>query len=292
LAFSGTLPRLFSLLLVAALVALVAAAAIVVFEFVAIPISRAPGEIQITKVLLDRVDAPTGSTLYLLELNASNPGPTTWRFDPAFLEVSSNASHVYKPESNYNATSVLGVIDLPRRSSKVGLVAFGLPKDEVPSHLRYLDPSTGLRFDVGAVPRQSSVASRFNFEVHLTVNGLPVDSDGWTVNGCPQTSSNGTGPWVCSIIANGLIRNDSLIFFTGQKIQVDLWFEYLKLPRDPMAIILESFAGDGVFPIVRSQPSLPVVMTGWGSQAGLVVWLEVPAGQHSGTLNLSVRFSA
>lgn len=134
------------------------------------------------------------------------------------------------------------------------------------------------------------VASQLNYNVHMFVNGLNVN--GWTVDRCPTAETNGTGPWVCSIITNGVIENNSLTFRTGQTVQVNIWFEYLKKPVDPGTITLESVsAGDG-FQIVKVEEPIPFSMTGWGSQSGVVALLKVLPGQHSGSLDMAVRFSA
>jgi len=88
---------------------------------------------------------------------------------------------------------------------------------------------------VVSVSQSPVVASQLNYNVHMNVNG--IDVNGWTVDKCPTTTANGTGPWVCSIITNGVIQNNSLRFLTGQVVQVNLWFEYLKkqwqVPHEP-----------------------------------------------------------
>ena len=143
---------------------------------------------------------------------------------------------------------------------------------------------------VGSTPQPAAVASQLNDNVHIFVNGLDVN--GWTVNQCPTTTTNGTGPWVCSIITNGVIENNTLTFDTGQMVKVNLWFEYLKKPVDPATITLQSVGAGNGFQIAEVVEPIPLNMTGWGAQSGLVVLLRVLPGQHSGSIDMSVRFSA
>jgi Domain of unknown function (DUF4352) len=239
--------------------------------------------IQVASVWLDRTDAPSGSAFYLLTLNASNTGSAAWGFDPAFLQVVSNGSRSYMVSGSYNATAVLGGLSIPAGSSRSGIVAFQLPTGEAPARLGY-NETRGVGINVGTLPPVSATASRFNYNVRLTVNGGAVAADGWTV-------VNGSEPWVRSIIANGVILNNSLTFFTGQTVQVNLWFEYLKKPADPNNIKLVSANNDDKFTIVK-ESSLPITMSGWASQEGVTFLLKVPPGQHVGNLNFSVRFSS
>lgn len=143
---------------------------------------------------------------------------------------------------------------------------------------------------VATVSQTPVVASQLNYNLHMNVNGLDVN--GWTVDSCPTAPSNGTGPWVCSIITNGVIENNSLTFRTGQLVQANIWFEYLKKPIDPATITLRSVSVGNGFQIVNVQQAIPFTMTGWGSQSGLVLLLKVLPGQHSGSIDMYVRFSA
>ncbi len=143
---------------------------------------------------------------------------------------------------------------------------------------------------VGVSQPPAGITSQLNYNVHMFVNGLNVN--GWTVDQCPATTANGTGPWVCSVITNGVIENNSLTFRTGQLVQVNLWFEYLKKPADPATISLQSVASGGGFQIVKVEEHVPFNMTGWGAQSGLEVLLKLLPGQHSGSIDMYVRFSS
>lgn len=143
---------------------------------------------------------------------------------------------------------------------------------------------------VATVSQSPVAASQLNYNIHMNVNGLDVN--GWTVDMCPTTTLNGTGPWVCSIITNGVIENNSLTFLTGQVVQVNLWFEYLKKPVDPATISLQTVSVGNGFQIINIEEAIPFAMTGWGSQSGLVLLLKVLPGQHSGSIDMYVRFSA
>jgi hypothetical protein len=143
---------------------------------------------------------------------------------------------------------------------------------------------------VGSTSQPAVVASQLNYNIHMFVNGLDVN--GWTVDQCPTATTNGTGPWVCSIITNGVIENNTLKFTTGQVVKVNIWFEYLKKPVDPATIELQSVAVGKGFQVAKVVEPIPFTMTGWGAQSGLVVLLRVLPGQHSGSIDMSVRFSA
>ena len=255
--------------------------------------SRAPQSTQaarvslkIVRVALDQVDAPPGRSFYLLELNVSDSGPAPWEFNPRFLQVVGNDSNVYSTDSSYNETTLMEGLNITEGRYGVGQVAFRLPGGEAPSRLRYNDPESGISLDVDSVPRVSAVASRFELNARLTINGWAVSAEGWTAK-----TVNGTDRWVSSIVVDGLIQNNSLVFFTGQKVAVDFWFEYLKQPVDPSTIMVTTVTNDDGFQVVSSQPSLPLILTGWGSQTGLVMVLTIPPGQHSGRLSFSTQFS-
>jgi hypothetical protein len=272
------------LVIVFVVVVLVSSAGLFVLIFRPVGAPTPAPTIQVASIWLDRTDAPAGSAYYLLTLNISNTGSAVWGFDPGFLQVVSNSSQSYAASGLYNATAVMGEQSIPAGSSRVGIVAFQLPAGEGPTRLAYNDQTRGVSLNVGNLPPVSATASRFNYNVRLTVNGGAVAADGWTV-------VNGSDPWVRSIIANGVILNNSLTFFTGQTVQVNLWFEYLRKPADPGSIKLVSASNDDKF-IVVNESSLPITMSGWASQAGVTFLLRDPPGQHIGNLNFSVRFSS
>jgi len=139
----------------------------------------------------------------------------------------------------------------------------------------------------GALQRPAGTIT-FNFNVHMYVNGLNVN--GWTVSSCPASLANGT--WVCSLILNGVVENSTLTFRSGQKVLVNLWFEYLKKPADPNTITLRSVSAGTGFQIDNVAEKLPFNMTGWGDQEGLVVLLQVLPGARAGSIDMSVEFGA
>ncbi len=245
--------------------------------------------VRVTKTFFDGVDAPAGYAFYVLELNVTNAGSAPWVFTPGALQITGNKSHLYQEYSSYNVTSVLDGFTLNQGGQKAGMVAFELPAGEGPSTLRYDDVAGGVSLDSMSVPAVSSVASKFDFQLRLSVNGIPVE--GWTDSSCTAAEANGTGPWVCSLIANGVVQNNTLVFFTGQTVQVNLWFEYLKKPADPGTITLESVANQNGFEVLDSRPAVPQAMTGWAAQGGVVVLLKVPPEANSGPIRFSVQFS-
>jgi hypothetical protein len=231
-----------------------------------------------------------GSSYYIIQLNVSNSGQEDWPFNPGFLKLESNSTRAYFADANFSAVPVIGQQIVKAGSSVAGIVAFNLPGDQVPSSLSYDDQTSGVHLAL-AVPGPSGVASRFPINVRIAANGDPVASGGWTV-----TDYNQTDPWLSSLILNGVVENNSLTFFTGQTMRVNIWFEYLKKPSDPNALRLVSVASDNDgFQVVGVQPLPPVTVTGWGGytgQGGVDVFLKVPPGVHTGSLMFSLEFVA
>jgi hypothetical protein len=241
--------------------------------------SREQRSIKVTKVYLDQVDSPKGMSYYLMDVNASNTAATAWHFDPSFLTVTSNSSATFPSIESYNGTSLIGVVDVASEGHVVGKVAFAMPTNQGPTKLSYSDSKGGVALQATTIPSVSAVASLFNYNTHLDVNGTgpTVQGQGW-----------GFG----SLIMNGVIENNSLVFFTGQKVQVNLWFEYLKRPVDPATITIQSVTVGNGFEILAIDKPVPFMMTGWGAQAGIVMLLKVPPGQHTGNIDLAVLVSA
>ncbi|MDA4121332.1 MAG: DUF4352 domain-containing protein, partial [Thaumarchaeota archaeon] len=271
---------------VVVVIILVFAAGILTFELWTNSNKAAP-RIQVDRVSLDQVDAPSGNSFYVLELNVSNAGTAAWKFNPGFLELVSNESHLFTADSSYNATSVLEAFSVGQNGQETGRVAYELPARQIPSSLRYTDSGSGIDLNIGNFPQVSAVASRLEYNVRLTVNGLPVD--GWTAKGCPSSTVNGTSPWACSLIVNGVILNNSLVFLTGQNATVNLWFEYLRKPADPTTVRFESVTAGNGFQIISVDRKIPFELSGWADQAGVVLLLGIPPGQQSGSLDLALR---
>lgn len=241
--------------------------------------------IRVVQVGYDRADAPAGNVWYLLDLNATDRGANPWAFDPSFLTLGSNASTTFVASGAYDLTGLMAKQTIGPGGSKVGEVAFLLPSKEAPLHLTYADAESGMRLSAPQLPPVSTYASRFPLNVKLSINGNSVN--GWTVS-----SYNGTQGWIRSIIANGVIQNNSLVFFSGQTVQVNLWFEYLKKPTDPATIRFETASASGGFGVLNAQQVSQFTMTGWGAQSGLVLLLKVPQGELSGPVSVAVEFSA
>jgi hypothetical protein len=235
--------------------------------------------IKVTKAYLDRVDAPSTMSYYLMDVNASNTATAAWHFDPTYLTVMSNTSSTFPSNGSYNGTALLGAADIAPRQHLVGKVAFEMPANQGPAKLSYADSKGGVMLQVVDVPAVSAVASLFNYNAHMSVNGTgpTVQGQGW-----------GFG----SMIMNGVIENNTLVFFTGEKVQVNLWFEYLKRPVDPATITIQSVTAGNGFQVLGADKPVPFMMTGWGSQAGLVLLLKVPQGQHTGNIDITIQVSA
>jgi len=235
--------------------------------------------IKVTKVYLDRVDAPSGMSFYVMDVDASNAATQAWHFDPSLLTVTTNTPATFPSNPSYNGTALIGAADIASGQHIVGKVAFEMPANQGPTKLSYADSKGGVTLRVTDVPAVSAVASLFNYNAHMSVNGTgpTVQGQGW-----------GFG----SMIMNGVIENNTLVFFTGEKVQVNLWFEYLKRPVDPATITIQSVTAGNGFQVLGADKPVPFMMTGWGSQAGLVLLLRVPEGQHTGNIDLSVQVSA
>lgn len=243
------------------------------------PGSRGSQSIKVAKVFLDQVDAPSGMTYYVMEINASNQAAPAWHFDPSFLTVTSNFSATFPSNGSYNGTALLGVADIASGHHVLGKVAFEMPVNQGPTKLNYSDSQGGVALQVSTIPTVSAVASRLNYNTYLLVNGTgpTVQAGGW-----------GFG----SLIMNGVIENNTLVFFSGQTVQVNLWFEYLKRPVDPATITIQSVTAGNGFQILGVDKPVPFTMTGWGAQAGLVLLLRIPPGQHTGNIDIAVFVSA
>lgn len=258
--------------------------AVLIFGALAVEIElgssgRVQQSIKVTKLYLDQLDSPKGMSFYLMDLNASNMATTAWHFDPSLLTIMSNSSATFHSNLHYNETSLLGSSDIASGGHLVGKVAFEMPANQSPVKLNYDDSKRGVALEALTVPPVSALASLFNYNAHIDVNGTGpvVQGEGW-----------GFG----SMILNGVIENNTLVFFTGQKVQVNLWFEYLKRPVDPATITIQSVTAGNGFQILNVDRPVPFTMSGWGAQAGLVLLLMIPPGQHTGNIDFSVQVSA
>jgi len=238
---------------------------------------------------LDNVDAPNGMSWYLVEVNVSNLGLSSWRFDPSMLQVLTNRSSVLPPSRAYNFTSLMNGANLSLGQSVIGTVAFEIPRGEGPATMVYDDRDSGIHLQTSEVPPPSSVASRFAYNAKLIVEG--------------------SGSWIHFVITNGVIENttnfvvqlspnpvedpsDYFVFFTGQVVKVNLWFEYLKRPGDPLKVNITSITNNQGFQILGVDHPLPLLMTGWGAQSGLNLFIRVPPGEVSGTLSFVAQATA
>ncbi len=263
---------------------LIFSAAVLSVELRTLSPSDGGRRIQVERVALDDVDAPAGATYYVILLDVTNSGTEAWRFDPGFLRLSSNGSETYAVDANYSVVPPLVAATVLPGGSLAGSVTFELPNGQGPTSLGYRDPVLSVGPEVGKVPAVTAIASVLNQVVQLTINGGNVS--GWAVG-----TVNGTGHWVTSVVSTGLVLNSSQVFFTDDRVQVSLWFEYLKKPSDPNVIILQALSNDQGFRILSVEPAPPVVMKGWGYEVGFDVVLQVPPGHHSATLDIEVQFS-
>lgn len=227
--------------------------------------------VAVNKVSLDRVDAPNGSAFYVMDLNASNEGSGVWHLDPSMFRMASNSS-TYSPNTGYNRTVLMGRLDVVLGRSATGRVVFEVPTKEVPVNLSYTDKGAGININVPSIPPVTSVASKFEFYVHLSVTG--------------------TGPWVQSVISYGAVDdlNNSLVYFTGQRVEVGFTLQYYKQPVDPQKIFVRSISSDQGF-VLAGGPSFPLLMSGWGTQADPLLFFVVSPGQHSGKISFTVQLS-
>ena len=278
----GVNSRKVRLTLVAVAVILLTSASILALDFT----QKASPEIQIAKVWSDRVDAPSGMLYYLVDVNASNISPTVWHLDPSLFAVTSNASLTYPSTVCYNETALLGKSDIAPGQHVTGEVAFEMPANQQPSKLNYADSVRGITIVVYDIPPVSGVATRFDPHVHYLLNGTS---------------------WANTITTVATIANDSrsYVFFTGQKIYVSFAFYYYKRPIDPSTIAITSVTNDDGFPVsgvqamttshafvvTNAYSPLPIAMTGYGSNAVVVLLVTVPPGRQFGVLHFTVQFA-
>lgn len=275
--------------------------------------SKPSSQIRVESLWSDQVDAPPNEVVYVLSLNVSNSGTTSLSFNPGSLRLISNVSRAYTIYNSYNTTSIMSESSVQPGSQAKGQVPFLLPADESPSKLQYGNQSAGANIGITPIPRVSAVAYRFNMNAAITANNIPVASGGWTQSECPTTTVNGTGPWICSLILNGVVLNTltdfscpfpggedcvySVVLFTGQVVEVNLWCEYLKKPADPQTVTLQSVAAGNGFQLLNVTGTLPLSLSGTAlynpnGQGGVDVYLRVLSGNHDGRINVSEWFSA
>lgn len=252
--------------------------------------------IQVARVWSDSVDAASGMTYYLLDVNVSNGQSAAWQVDPSHFSLASNASRVYSPVENYSVVALLDASTIPAGGRVAGELAFLLPKAESPARLSYSDQA-GRALQTAAIPTVSGVASRFDPSVHVQFNGTAAANavaswDGIT-NQTNALAFFGGEPGY---------RNYSFVAFTGQKIYVTLTLYYYKFPYDPNSIVVESVTSDDGYAVSdvvawqagffsTPQPhQLPVTMTGYASNVDVTLLVTVPPGPQPGVLHFTIQF--
>jgi len=256
-----------------------------------------PDSIRVAGVWSDGVDSPPGMRFYLLDVNASNGQSSVWKFDPSHFTLTSNSSKAYSPVENYSLEALLKPSLVSPGGQVTGFVAFLLASSEVPSELRYEDP-TGFSLQTTSIPAVSAVASAFDPSVHVTFDGTPAADAVATWDGI----TNNTKALAFFGIEPGY-RNDSFVFFTGQKIYVTLALYYYKYPSDPNSISVDSVTSDDGYAVsdiigwqaslgVAQANQLPVTLVGYGSNAEVTLLVTVPPGPQPGVLHFTIHFSS
>ena len=263
------------------------------------------GTLLVSRTWSDAVDAPHGMTFYLLDVNVTDAGPSTWHLDPSQFSLTSNGSRSYTPTENYSEVLLLGKSGLLPGHNISGEVAFLLPANQAPSTLGYSGGSS-VSVQPAGVPAVSGVASRFDPSVHFQLVGASTQTGAITTDGITAWAaiSNVTSYAMAFFGGESGYRNYTFVFFTGQRIYVSLFFYYYRVPGAPNSMTVDSVASDdgysvsdvlawGASVLGGSQPvPLPATMTGYGSSLGVTLLATVPPGPQAGVLHFTVQFSA
>lgn len=262
------------------------------------------GGLGVVRAWSDGVDAPPGSTFYLLDINATDSGPSVWHLDPSLFSLTSNGTRSYAPEANYSALALMGREDIQPGHHVSGEVAFLLPADEAPSTLNYNGGGTVSVQPVG-VPPVSGEASRYDPSVHFRLEGASTQSGAITEDGVTAWAAISNNSDALTFFGGETgYRNYSFVFFTGQEITVSFFFYYYKVPDAPNSLRIDSVASDdgySVSNVLAWQTSflgnaqgsaLPATLTGYGSSAAVTLEVAVPPGPQSGVLHFTVQFSS
>ncbi len=239
--------------------------------------------IAIDKVASDKVDAPTGSVIYVILTNESNSGKETWNVNSSSFEVVSNRSSVYSEvSSSFPGPGTPTAIPVGVGQHRMLELSFQLPINQNPVRLVYNDRTIETKTAV-VVPSVSSGVSRFDDVTYV--------------------KATGRGNYEIGIIANALVLNTtypyfsggdrvSYTFFSGDRVTVAIELQYYKQPTDPARIMASSVTNSDGFRIVSLKPVLPVAMNGWGSRAEIQVTLLAPNESYSGGLHFVVGFTS
>jgi len=271
-------------------------------ERLGLPVAgRGSRAVKVDRVYLDAVDAPSGMVYFLAEVNASNSDSVVWHFDPSLFTATSNTSATYPSVSAYNMTVLLGKAELAQGQRLVGFVAFEMPLGQGVTKLAYDDVAGGVSLRAVEVPAVSGVATRFDPSVHFMLNGTSWAS---TIETWAAITNQTSG--LAFFGGEKMYKNNTFVFFTGQKIGVTFFFDYFKRPSDPTTIYVRSITnkdGFAVSDVLASQTTfgfasygqphpLPVNMTGYGANAIVTLVVTVPQGRVTGVLHFTVQFSS
>ncbi len=236
--------------------------------------------IAIDKVAINRVDAPTGSVIYVILTYELNSGKETWNVNSTSFEVVSNRSSTYA-EVSASLPGTNSPIAIPVGQHRMIELLFQLPINQSPVQLIYNDQTIRTKTAI-AVPSASGWVSKFNDISDVT--------------------KTGNGNYVIGIVAYALVLNTSYpsfkgervsyAFFTGDRVTVGIVLEYYKQPADPASIMVSSVTNTDGFSVVSMKPSLPVTMTGWGSRAEIQVTVLAPNESYSGGVHFVVGFNS
>jgi Domain of unknown function (DUF4352) len=263
--------------------------------------SSSSDRIQVEKVWMDNVDSANGQAYYLVDVNASNSGLDIWRLNPAYFSLSSNNSATYEPSQNYSETSVLQNSTIGPEQQTSGEVVFQLPATQSPSKLTYSDPTNGVQAQTSFIPAVSATATKFDPSVHFVLTGAP-----WAPHVETWAAITNQTSGLAFFGGEDIYKDNTFVFFSGQKIGVTFFFDYFKTPTDPTTISVQSVTNQDGYQLselaalqtdfgfngYRLPHPLPVNMMGYGSNADLTLLVTVPQGHLSGVLHFTVQFSA
>jgi hypothetical protein len=229
-----------------------------------------PYSVVVTSVALDTIDAPSGSSYYVLTVDAAYSGSGSWDVHPSDFQLVSNSSATFHEIVMLDDNDLLQDVTIPNGQHDIGHLWFRLPNGQAPSKLEYVDSLSNVNVEVTGISQVTSWISSISFaEVKL------------------QNPSN------LSVFVYGTIQNRNTFYYTGDTITAKIAITYIAVQGvNPSSIIVTSItASDQGFSLSSVSPSPPVAIVGNGQEVDITVGVVVPSYCYSGNLHLLVTVS-
>lgn len=223
--------------------------------------------VKVTQVAEDD-SAPAGTTFYLLTIDASYSGTGSWDFNPLFLQLVSINSSVYSLTFSLSFKNLISAVTLSNGQHTSGQVVFQLPSDQKPAKLDYNDNINNIKVEVATIPAVSSWVSQF----------LVVDVNSTTPNGI-------------TVDTLATVQNDSIYYYTGERVAIQVAIFYVPFVGEPSQITLASITNSNGLSMSSTQPMLPTTVSGGTQETDVTVFMVAPSQSFSGDVHLNLQFS-